>query len=86
MWLTIIVLILWNVINRNLMHVVSSVIVEVEVRGPGGGVRLRALVDTGFYGDVVTTPHKVQGLGIGFMYERARRLPSLGGLAPCLAV
>jgi len=47
---------------------------------------LRALVDTGFYGDVVTTPHKVQGLGIGFMYERARRLPSLGGLAPCLAV
>ncbi len=52
-----------------------SVAVDVELHGPGGGVKLRALVDTGFYGDIITTPDKVQGLGIEFRYERFRRLP-----------
>ncbi|MGC9227749.1 hypothetical protein [Caldivirga sp.] len=54
----------------------GSVIVDMEIRGPGGGVMLRALVDTGLYGDVITVPEKVQGLGIEFRYERARRLPN----------
>ena len=54
---------------------VGSVVVDVEVRGPGGGVGLRALVDTGFYGYIITTPEKVQELGIEFKYERVGRLP-----------
>ncbi len=54
---------------------VGSVVVDVEVRGPGGGVGLRALVDTGFYGDIITTPEKAQGLGMEFRYERVGRLP-----------
>jgi len=53
----------------------GTVVVDVELHGPGGGVKLRALVDTGFYGDIITTPDKVQGLGIEFRYERFRRLP-----------
>ncbi len=35
-------------------YTVSSVVVDVEVRGPRGRVRLRSLVDTGFYGDIIT--------------------------------
>ncbi len=58
------------------MYTMGSVIVDVEIHGPGGGVRLRALVDTGFYGDIITTPEKVQNLGIEFKYERFRRLPN----------
>jgi clan AA aspartic protease len=54
---------------------VGSVVVDVEVRGPRGSVKLKALVDTGFYGDVITVPDKVQGLGMEFRYERVRRLP-----------
>ncbi|AFK51372.1 hypothetical protein TCELL_0948 [Thermogladius calderae 1633] len=46
--------------------------------GPRGGARLRALVDTGFYGDIITTPEKVQGLGIEYKYERFRKLPNGG--------
>lgn len=51
------------------------VIVDVEVRGPRGGVKLKALVDTGFYGDVITVPERVQELGMEFKYERVRKLP-----------
>ncbi|MCC6062333.1 MAG: hypothetical protein LM581_05145 [Desulfurococcales archaeon] len=58
-----------------MMCFTGSVVVDVELHGPGGGVKLRALVDTGFYGDIITTPDKVQGLGIEFRYERFRRLP-----------
>jgi predicted aspartyl protease len=54
----------------------GSVVVDVVIRGPGGEVRLRALVDTGFYGDIITVPDKVQGLGVEFRYERVRRLPN----------
>ncbi|WP_446752891.1 hypothetical protein [Vulcanisaeta sp. JCM 16161] len=53
----------------------GSVAVNAVVRGPGGKVRLRALVDTGFYGDIITTPDRVQGLGVEFRHERVRRLP-----------
>ena len=53
----------------------GSVVVDVELHGSGGGVKLRALVDTGLYGDIITTPDKVQDLGIEFRYERFRRLP-----------
>ncbi|MGC8988365.1 hypothetical protein [Infirmifilum sp.] len=54
----------------------GSIVVDVEVYGPRGGARLRALVDTGFYGDIITTPEKVQGLGIEYKYERFRKLPN----------
>ncbi|WP_243671349.1 hypothetical protein [Vulcanisaeta sp. JCM 16161] len=37
------------------MYAMGSVAVNAVVRGPGGKVRLRALVDTGFYGDIITT-------------------------------
>ena len=59
----------------SMMCFTGSVVVDLELHGPGGGVKLRALVDTGFYGDLITTPDKVQGLGIEFRYERFRRLP-----------
>ncbi|MEM4970264.1 MAG: hypothetical protein QXE01_03320 [Sulfolobales archaeon] len=59
-----------------MVYAVGSVVVDVEVRGPRGGVRLRSLVDTGFYGDIITAPEKVEGLGIEFKYERPRKLPN----------
>ena len=55
--------------------VVGSTIVDVRVRGPRAGVVLKAVVDTGFFGDLITTPDKVGALGIDFRYERPRRLP-----------
>jgi len=58
----------------SMMCFTGSVVVDVELHRPGGGVKLRALVDTGFYGDIITTPDKVQGLSIEFRYERFRRL------------
>ena len=57
-------------------YAAGSMVVDVEVRGPRGRVRLRSLVDTGFYGDIVTAPEKVEGLGIEFKYERPRKLPN----------
>jgi hypothetical protein len=33
------------------------------------------MVNTGFYGDIITILEKVSGLGIDFKYERTRRLP-----------
>jgi len=54
---------------------VGSVIVDVRIRGPKGEAIVRALVDTGFFGDVITLPRYVEGTGIEFKYERLRRLP-----------
>jgi len=51
------------------------VIVNVRIRGPRGEAVVRALVDTGFFGDVITLPRYVEGTGIEFKYERFRRLP-----------
>lgn len=53
----------------------GSTIVGVKVRGPEGEVALKALVDTGFYGDLITLPGEVRGTGIELRYERYRRLP-----------
>jgi len=39
-------------------------------------VDVRVLVDTGFYGDLITLPRYVEGIGIEFKYERIRRLPN----------
>jgi len=36
---------------------------------------LRALVDTGFHGDLITLPKLVEVTGIEFKHERLRRLP-----------
>ena len=63
-----------------MVDIMGSVVVDVEVYGPLGGVRLRALVDTGFYGDIITVPEKVGGLGIEFKYERSRKLPNGVGI------
>jgi len=54
---------------------VGSVIVDVRIRGPKGEAVVRALVDTGFFGDIITLPRYVEGTGIEFKYERLRRLP-----------
>jgi len=54
---------------------VGATVVNVKVRGPRGEVSLRALVDAGFYGDVITTPERVEATGIVYKYERIRRLP-----------
>ncbi len=40
-----------------------------------GEAPLRALVDAGFYGDTLTLPERVEGIGIDFKYSRRRRLP-----------
>ncbi len=56
----------------------GPVIVDVRVRGSKGEVTLRALVDTGFYGDVITVPEKVYYIGMDFKYRRRRRLPDGG--------
>jgi predicted aspartyl protease len=36
---------------------------------------LRALVDTGFYGDLITLSELVEATGITFKHEKLRRLP-----------
>jgi len=53
----------------------GSVIVDVRIRGSRGEAVVRALVDTGFFGDVITLPKYVGDTGIEFKYERLRRLP-----------
>jgi len=54
---------------------VGSTIVYVRARGPRGEVVLRALVDTGLHGDLITLPKLVEMTGIEFKHERLRRLP-----------
>jgi len=54
---------------------VGSTIVYVRARGPRGVAVLRALVDTGFHGDLITLPELVEMTGIEFKHERLRRLP-----------
>jgi len=54
----------------------ESIIVSVRVRGSGGEATVRALADTGFYGDLITLPRYVEGIGIEFRYEKIRRLPN----------
>ncbi|QOJ79260.1 hypothetical protein IG193_02005 [Infirmifilum lucidum] len=53
----------------------GSVVVEVKVRGVSREAVLRALVDTGFYGDLITASRAIEGLGIELRHERLRRLP-----------
>jgi len=55
---------------------VGSTVVRVRLRGPRGELELNALVDTGFFGDVITTSRVAKALGIELRYERARRLPN----------
>ncbi|MEM3430480.1 MAG: hypothetical protein QXH16_08575 [Candidatus Bathyarchaeia archaeon] len=51
-------------------------VVNVVVRGSKGEYSLKALVDTGFYGDlIVRSSGVVEKAGIDFKHERARRLP-----------
>jgi len=52
----------------------ESIIVGDRVRGSRSEASVRALVDTGFYGDLITLPRYVEGIGIEFKYERIRRL------------
>ncbi len=52
----------------------GSVIVNVKLRGKGEVV-VKALVNTGFYGDIITRPKIVENVGVDFRYERDRRLP-----------
>jgi len=42
----------------------GSIIVGVRVRGSRGEATVRALIDTGFYGDLITLPRYVEGIGI----------------------
>jgi len=53
----------------------GSVVVGIRICGPKGEAIVRALVDIGFFGDVITLPRYVEGTGIEFKYERLRRLP-----------
>jgi len=54
----------------------GSIIVDIRIRGSRGEATVRALVDIGFYGDIITLPRYVEGIGIEFKYERIRRLPN----------
>lgn len=54
----------------------GSVTVNVRIRGSRGETLLKAIIDTGFYGDIITTPKKVDDLGTEFKYERIKRLPN----------
>jgi predicted aspartyl protease len=55
---------------------VGSVIVSAKIRGSRGETVLRALVDTGFYGDLITLPKNIEDLGIELRHKRIQRLPS----------
>jgi len=50
-------------------------VIEVKVCGPKGEVKLKALVDTGLHGDLITLPVNIEATGIELKYERVRRLP-----------
>ena len=52
----------------------GSTVVDVRLRA-GGEVVARALVDTGFYGDVITRLRVADAVGVGLKYVRRRRLP-----------
>jgi len=52
----------------------ESVVIPAKVKSKGE-VTLRALVDTGFYGDIITRPELVKGIDINLKYERVRVLP-----------
>ena len=52
----------------------GSIIVDVKIRG-SRVVALKALVDTGFYGDLITLPVYAEAAGIECKHERSRRLP-----------
>ena len=47
----------------------GSVIVNVKLRGRGEVV-VKALVNTGFYGDIITRPKIVENVGVDLRYER----------------
>jgi clan AA aspartic protease len=52
----------------------GSTIIDLELKARGG-IGIRALVDTGFFGDVLTRPEIAEGIGVDLEYERNRRLP-----------
>ena len=52
-------------------------VVDVRLRA-GGEVVARALVDAGFYGDVITRLRVADAVGVGLKYVRRRRLPDGG--------
>jgi clan AA aspartic protease len=54
---------------------VGSVTISLKLRGSKGEVVVKALVDTGFYGDVITRPEVAKVIGVGLKYRRSRRLP-----------
>ncbi|HWQ16809.1 MAG: hypothetical protein QXX84_02530 [Sulfolobales archaeon] len=54
----------------------GSVIVSAKIRGSRGETVLRALVDPGFYGDLITLPKDIENLGIELKYKRIQRLSS----------
>jgi clan AA aspartic protease len=52
----------------------GSTIIDLELKARAG-IGIRALVDTGFFGDVLTRPEIAEGIGVDLEYERNRRLP-----------
>jgi len=56
----------------------GSVIISLKLRGARGEAGVRALVDTGFYGDAATSPRIAEAIGVELKYRRTRRLPDDG--------
>ena len=52
----------------------GSTIVEIRLKARKEAV-FKALVDTGFYGDVITLPRIAEGIGVSLDHERRRTLP-----------
>lgn len=52
----------------------GSVIVDVELRAKNE-VSIKALVDTGFYGDFMMSPEMAEKAGVELRHERMRKLP-----------
>jgi clan AA aspartic protease len=60
--------------SRSVVSCRGSTIIDLEVKAKSG-ISITALVDTGFFGDVLIRPEIAEGIGVNLEYERNRRLP-----------
>ncbi len=54
----------------------DSIVVNLKIAGSKAVANIKALVDTGFFGDVMTRSKIASDLGIELPFERTRALPS----------
>jgi predicted aspartyl protease len=54
---------------------IAGVTIEIKLRSKAE-ISVKALVNTGFYGDIITKPEVAERIGVELKYERVRVLPN----------